>query len=203
MSGITPRSTVRLIAKNRAFCAAVIAIMALTIGSCTAIFSLVKSVLFFDLPYKEPDRLVVIRHSDARTTEAMGVWSRDYLAYRDTLRSFESVAAFSMAGFNLSNDEPAHITCSRVTANLLPMLGVAPYRGRWFTDAEDHDAANRVVILSYETWRVRFCPDPTILRKTIARALSPDTVVPIMPAPFAVTPRGFAGPLPMHSVAEA
>src|SRR5215831_8965832 len=203
MSGITPRSTLRLIAKNFAFCATVIAIMALTIGSCTAIFSLVKSVLFFDLPYKEPDRLVVIRHSDAHTTEAVGVWSRDYLVYRDTMRSFESVAAFSMAGFNLTNDEPARIICSRVTANLLPMLGVAPYRGRWFTEAEDHAAANRVVILSYEMWRVRFGADPTVLGKTIALDLKPYTVAGIMPASFGFPPRGLAGPLPMHSVAEA
>src|SRR5262249_55552845 len=158
---------------------------------------------FFDLPYKEPDRLVVIRHSDARTTEAMGVWSRDYLAYHDTMRSFESVAAFSMAGFNLTNDEPARITCSRVTANLLPMLGVAPYRGGWFTEAEDHAATNRTVILSYQMWRMRLGGNPAVVGKTIALDLKPYTVVGIMLASFAFPPRGLAGPLPMHGVAEA
>jgi putative ABC transport system permease protein len=143
MIGVALRSTVRLLSKSPALCLTVIAIMALTIGSCTAIFSLVKAVFLSQLPYKTVDRMVVIRHSNAGTTEAMGMWARDYLTYRDTTRSFDSVAAFTTEGYNLSSgSEPARVTCSRITANLLPILGVTPLRGRWFTDSEDQRGAN-------------------------------------------------------------
>ena len=204
MTRIALRSTVRLLSNSPAFCSTVIAIMALTIGSCTAIFSLVKAVLLSELPYKGVDRMVVIRHSNAGTAEAIGVWARDYLIYRDTMRSFDSVAAFTTEGYNLSNgSEPARITCSRITANLLPFLGVAPVRGRWFTDSEDQRGANNTVILSYDLWRGRFGSDPDVLGNVIMLDLRPYTVVGIMPESVVFPPQGLEGPLPMRAVTDA
>jgi MacB-like periplasmic core domain len=204
MTGIALRSTARWLWKSPAFCLTVIAIMALTIGSCTAIFSLVKAVFLSKLPYKSVDRIVVIRHSNAGTTEAIGVWARDYLTYRDTTRSFDSVAAFTTEGYNLSSSsEPARITCSRITANLLPILSVAPLRGRWFADSEDQRGANNTLILGYALWRGRFGSDPDILGKTVMLDLRPYTVVGIMPESFVFPPQGLEGPLPMRAVTDA
>jgi putative ABC transport system permease protein len=204
MTSIALRSTVRSLSKSPALCLTVIGIMALTIGSCTAIFSLVKAVFLSELPYKTVDRIVVIRHSDAGTTETMGMWARDYLTYRDTTRSFDSVAAFTTEGYNLSNgSEPTRITCSRITANLLPILGVTPLRGRWFTDSEDQRGANNTVILSYDLWRGRFGSDPDVLGRTVMLDLKPHTVVGIMPESFLFPPQGLEGPLPMRAVTAA
>jgi hypothetical protein len=59
------RNVLRLFAKSPVFVVTVVLIMALGIGSCTAIFSLVKEVLLTRLPYRDAGRLAIIWHSDA------------------------------------------------------------------------------------------------------------------------------------------
>jgi predicted permease len=65
------------------------------------------------------------------------------------------------------------------------MLGVAPLRGRTFTEAEDHPGADGEVILTEATWRARFAGDPDIAGRKILLDDKPVTVVGVMPASFA------------------
>src|SRR5256885_9272364 len=55
------RFGVRILARNRGFAAAAVAVMALGIGASTAVFTVVRAVLIQPLPYREPDRLVLFR----------------------------------------------------------------------------------------------------------------------------------------------
>jgi len=191
MSAISVRQTARLFSKDPAFFLTVTLIMAMSIGATTAVFSLVEAVLWTDLPYRDAARLAIIWHGDGNSTEVVGAWPRDYLTYRDTLRTFQNVTAFSNKGYNLSSgSEPSRITCTRVTSKLLPMLGVMPIRGRWFTDEDDRAGAEPSIILSYELWHARFGEDAAILGKTIRLDLHPYTVIGIMPEAFAFPPEG-------------
>ena len=54
------RFALRQLAKNIGFAATAIIILALGIGACTAIFSLVNAVLIRSLPYGDPGRLVYL-----------------------------------------------------------------------------------------------------------------------------------------------
>jgi macrolide transport system ATP-binding/permease protein len=124
----------RSLRRKRAFSYIVVAEMALTIGACTAIFSIVNAVLLTRLPYMDADRLVIIWHTQQNAAGVVGMAPQDYEAYRDTTRSFQSVAAVSTRGYNLSNGaDPSRVVCGRVTSTAFPMLGVAPLRGRWFS----------------------------------------------------------------------
>src|SRR5262245_18169134 len=110
MTGSDVRHALRLFGKDRAFLVTVMLIMALSVGFCAAIFSLVKAVLFTRLPYDAPEKLAVIWHTEKNSAEVTGIWARDYQTYRDTTRSFQSVAAFTTQGYNLSNGSlPARI----------------------------------------------------------------------------------------------
>jgi len=195
MTGINVRHIVRLFSKDPAFALTVIAIMALSIGSCTAVFSLVKAVMLTPLPYKEADRLAIVWHTNGNSPEVSPVWAREYHTYRDTTRSFQSVAAFSAAGYNLSNGgepsrEPSRITCSRLTANVFPMLGITSLRGRWFAAEEDRYGANPVIVLSHDLWRARFGSDEAVIGKTVRLDLKPYTVIGVMPESFVFPPQG-------------
>jgi putative ABC transport system permease protein len=93
------RHALRVIRKNPGFSLAVIAVMAFSIGACTAIFSVGKTVLFTRLPYSPPDRLVILWHTVAGSGAGVsGMSPHDYAIYRDTARSFESVAAATRGG---------------------------------------------------------------------------------------------------------
>ena len=151
--------------------------------------------MFTQLPYSSPDRLAILWHTVAgRGTGVVGMSPHDYSIYRDTTRSFESVAAATTRGYNLTaRSAPTRVTCGRVTANLLPMLGVQPLRGRWFDSSEDHDGANRVVLLSYDLWQARFGGDESVIGNTVGLDLVPYTVIGVMPKSFRFPPEGVPG----------
>lgn len=192
------RSGIRIFRRNPGFGFAVVAIMALSIGSCTTVFSIVKAVLLTKLPYVSSDRLVIIWHTiKGKGTGVIGMAPRDYTIYRDTTFTFDSIAAVTTAGYNLSTaSEPLRVTVGRVTSSLFPLLRIPPFRGRWFSKSEGQASANRVVILNYKLWRERFNSDEAILGKSISLDLVPYTVVGIMPANFEFPPEGVPGLAP-------
>ncbi|MEO8594368.1 MAG: ABC transporter permease [Candidatus Solibacter sp.] len=189
------QQALRLIRKNPGFSLAVITVMAFSIGACTAIFSVGKAVLYTRLPYISPDRLVILWHTVAGGgARVVGMSPHDYTIYRDTARSFESVAAITSRGYNLSTaSEPVRVTCGRVTDTLFPTLGIAPFRGRWFDRSDDRDNANHVILISHDSWKARYGGDEEIVGKSISLDLVPHTVVGIMPKSFNFPPEGVQG----------
>ena len=177
--------------RKRAFASVVVAEMALTIGGCTAVFSIVNAVLLTRLSYRDADRLVVIWHTQPNATGVVGMSPSDYQTYRDTTHTFESIAALSTRGCNLSEGtEPSRVVCGRVTSTALPMLGVAPLRGRWFSDLDDQRGAGRVVILSNKLWLTRMGGREDILGTRLTLDGDLYTVVGVMPPLFALPPAG-------------
>src|SRR5262245_46787184 len=93
------RYVVRSLTRSKGLLLAVTIIMALTIGSSTAIFTVVKAVLLTELPYRDVGRLAIIWATGANSPETIAWWARDYQTIRDTTRSFESVGAFTTRGY--------------------------------------------------------------------------------------------------------
>jgi putative ABC transport system permease protein len=184
---------IRLVRHRPGFCGSVAGITALSIGACTAIFSIVIAVLFPRWPFVEPERLAVIWHAQGDAPGVVGLSPGDFAAYRDATRSFELIAALSTRGFNLGGvAEPARVTCARATPELFPMLGVAPREGRWFT-ADDDRASNRVVVVSDRLWQTRFGSDDGLVGRSVMLNAVPYTVIGIMPEEFSFPPAGLQG----------
>src|ERR1700692_1462109 len=146
------RYTARTLLANPGFAALAIVVLALGIGANTAIFSVVNSVLLKPLPYREPDRLVVALHGGQFPVSPL-----DYLDYKRQVSAFEQMAAAEAWGGSLPGAERTEIVSGiRVTANMMPMLGVAPLLGRVFRPDEDESGAHPVILLSYALWQRRF-----------------------------------------------
>jgi hypothetical protein len=84
------RFAFRTLLRHRGFTLTAALTLALGIGATTAIFSVVNAVLLQPLPYRDPDRLVVIRLSHP-----------DYLDVRRTSRSFAETAAWATNLYNI------------------------------------------------------------------------------------------------------
>jgi putative ABC transport system permease protein len=180
------RYGVRMLWKNPGFTAVAVVALALGIGANSAIFSVVNTVLLRPLPYKEPERLVMVWEDDAKhgfpnDTPAVA----NYVDWRNQNQVFEGMAATADQSFNLTGEgEPERFDGKRVSANFFSLLGVEPQFGRAFMPEEDVPGANRVVVLSHGLWQRRFGSDPGVVGKSITLNGEGHTVVGVMPADF-------------------
>jgi len=183
------RFGLRLIRKSPVFYSVVIVILALGIGANTAVFSVVDAVLLRKLPYREPDRLVMVWEKNP-TLGAM-VGDRVPTAYTNFAewvrqqRSFESIAGFEDVSLNRTGTgDPERIAGARVSANFFGVLGVTPLLGNAFEYAESDASRNHVAILSYPYWQSHFGGSPSVLGQTLTLNDVPYTVVAVLPANF-------------------
>ena len=185
------RYAVRAMRSAPGFSAVVIATLALAIGVNTAIFSVVDGVLLRALPYRDPDRLVMLYEGIPKALSGpIGFSAPDFKAFESRVRSFEGIAAFGGRQFELSDrDQPERVSAARVSAAIFDVLGVPPALGRPFSRAED-DARVPVVILTDRLWRRRFAADPRILGQSISLDRRSYTVVGVMPPRFVFPNRG-------------
>jgi predicted permease len=191
---------IRLMAKAPGFSAAAIAIVALGVGAVTAIFSVVHGVALEPLAFHEPGRLVNIYSTSVKVGSARmpvnGADHRDWLASNHV---FEDIALYrSLANFNLTGaGEPERLLAARISASLLPVLGVSPALGRGFTEEEDESGRDTVILLSDALWRRRFGADPSIVGKAITLNGAPFTVVGVMGPDFQYPAREFQAWTPL------
>lgn len=183
------RYAARTLRRTPSFTIVAILVMALGIGANTALFSIVHSVLLQPLPFKEPDRLVMLyeQSGDGKfpyNVVAPGIFA----AWRDQNRSFEQMAMFwSGAEYNLSSSGgqlPEKITVTVCSWEFFSTLGVQPAFGRAFAASDDKPSANATVVLSWGLWKRRFGGDPMLIGKTIQVDERPRTVIGIMPSWF-------------------
>ena len=181
------RYGLRMLAKNPGFTAVAVLTLALGIGANTAVFSLMDTILLRPLPYRNPEKLVLVSETLPQMggdTE-VGVAAGEYLDYRDRNRSFIQTAAYEAAGFNLTGEgTPLRVNAAAVTASVFPLLGVPPRLGRTFTADEERLGSTPVAVLSFSLWQNQYGADRGILGKTIKLDETPYLVVGIMPPSF-------------------
>jgi putative ABC transport system permease protein len=182
------RYGLRMLVKNPGFTAVAIVALALGIGANTAIFSVVNTVLLRPLPYKDPERLMMVfEDSRAHGYPRDNPTTANFIDWRDQNQVFESMAAIAGGSWNLTGyGDPERLVGYRVSASLFPMLGVSPQLGRWFTTEEDQAGASPAVIISHRLWQRRFGGDPNIVGKPLTLSGRSVTVVGIMPAGFRI-----------------
>ena len=192
------RHALRSLPRRPAFTLAAVLTLALGIGSTTAIFSVVYSVLIKPLPYPNAGELVRIRHSaPGLNADDFSASTNMYLTYGQENRTFAAVGLWNMDSATLTDrGEAERVRALRVADGTLQALGVQPLRGRWFTEAE-HDVAAEgpsPVIISHGYWQRRFGGDESAL----GRELSMDSpggagTVPLPPSSHVVgvMPPGF------------
>jgi len=165
------------------FAAAVVGTLALGIGGNVALFSVVDGVLLRPLPYRQPDRLVIVWENDRlRGTQKEGASAPDYLDLREQSRSFDVMAARARIDRTLgAASEPVRASSARVTAGYFPLLGVRPVLGRTFVPEEDLPGADRVLLLTEGLWRGRFGADPGVVDRTVLLDGERTTVVGVVP----------------------
>jgi putative ABC transport system permease protein len=179
------RYALRMLAKSPAFTFVAVLTLGLAIGANSAIFSVVNAVLLRPLPYPHSEQLVRVFGKQPQLDLAPNS-PANFLEWHDENKVFERIGTYVGQGFNLlGGDQPERVIGARVSADVLPLLGVPPALGRVFTNDEDQEGRAQVVILSHDFWQRRFAGDPNTVGQTITLNDKPYTVVGVMPAGFA------------------
>ncbi len=182
------RYGIRTLRRTPGFALIAVLVMALGIGANVALFTVVRNVVLKPLPFKDPDRLMMLYESNPKDYPYNIVSGGMYAEWNKYNKSFSSLAlvqdsenAIAASGGQL----PENLASAKVSWNLLTTLGVAPALGRDFTADDDTLAANGTVLLSWSLWKRRFGADRGIVNRTIYIDAKPYTVTGVMPEWFA------------------
>jgi len=178
------RQAARTLLRRPLFAGIAVLSAALGIGANTAIFTAVDATLLRPLPYRDPERLVLV--GEARGDGSVG--NVGYLTFDDWRRrthSFESMALLRSWFPTLGEGgDPQRVPALRVSWNYFRLLGASPSLGRDFRPEDDHEASWRVLILSDALWRRRFGASPAVLGRSVEMNGRAYTVVGVMPPSY-------------------
>jgi predicted permease len=159
------RFACRLLLRQPAFSGVAILTLALGIAAATAVFSVVYGVLLRPLPYRDPDRLVMLHYGHQGRVSPWLSPSNfgDYVAQSGV---FNGAAAIAPIIVNLTGSgDPERLSGAKVSWNFFDVLGASMALGRGFNDADTRGDGSSIV-LSYGLWRRRFGARPDIINTT-------------------------------------
>ena len=184
------RYGIRSLAKSPRFTVAAVLTLALGIGANTAMFSVIHSVLLAPWRIKDPSRVLIVfeRQANGNTNNFS---TQDFLDWKQQGGLLAQMGAHVVWQFNLSaaGEQAERINGVKVSRDFLPVLGVNPMMGRFFSAEEDTAGGPHAVVISYTLWKERYRSDPEIVGKAISLDGTPYTVVGVMPQGF----NGYAG----------
>ena len=182
----------RKLRKSPGFALTVIATLALGIGANTAIFSIVDAVLLRPLPYKNPDRLVVVWQTDA-AHRGVGAWFdpyREFEEWQRGSRSFEKLAAMSWATNGntiIWRGKPVGVVALPASTNFFSMLGVDAQIGRTFRQEDLNNPCT--LVLAYPFWQQQLGAPKDIAGQTLTMGQLSCVVAGVMPKQFTFYPK--------------
>ena len=176
----------RTLLKSPGFTFVALIALALGIGANTAIFSVVNAVLLQPLPYRDADQLVVIwEHNRPRDRQRNVVSPANFLDWQAQSNSFQEMAAFYDALFNLTGEgNPEEIRAQVTTGNLLTLLGTQPVLGRVYTKEDAEPGRDDVIVIGHGLWQRRFGGREDVVGKKISLNGENVTVLGVMPQGF-------------------
>jgi len=176
-------------------------VLALGVGSASAVFTMIDGLLLRPLPYPEPHRLVALGPLQQGGVQAISPQQYQQLADLPGVGSLGIVkggqTATNIAGYG----EPVQVPALELDHNLLPTLRVQPVLGRNFTAQEDQPHGPPAVILYHGFWLRRFGGNATVIGQTLQVEGVAHTIVGVLPAGFDLGQANIALPtaFPAHS----
>jgi len=185
------RVGLRMLVKERSFCALAVVVLALGICGVTTMFSVVNGVLLRGFAFPNAGRLVSATFIDPASTSFFGansqIFAMDFVEVAPRQTSLAPIAAYlSGSTVNVTIDgKPQRFTGAYVTEDFLRALGVQPIIGRDFTAADNRPGAEKIALIGYGIWQRDFGGAADIAGRAVRINGRPATIVGVMPKGFA------------------
>jgi predicted permease len=157
--------------RTPAFFVGAVALLALGIGTASAIASVAMTVLVRDLPLRDENRLITLwANARGAATEVPTMLDR-YERFRRETKTLSAVAGMAHYGSNMvplrDGSASLHAREALVTGNFFDVLGARPVVGRLLRPEEDVKGAAWTMVISESFWRGAFAADPKVIGRRI------------------------------------
>ena len=186
--GSEVRLALRRLAKEPALALAAVFTLALGIGACTAMFSIVEAVLLKSMDMAQPQRLVIMwpQHGDTAGEFTYNA----YLELGRQSATFDRVALSGSANWPVPVDillpdgRRTRATQCAVSDTFFDVLGARPLLGRTFRSGEDRPGAPLAIVVSAAFWQTKLGGDPSVVGRTLAIGRDAWRIIGVMPPEF-------------------
>lgn len=159
-----------------------VVVLGVGLGVTLFLFSLINTLIIEPLPMPQPDRLMSVGEPSSNGNGINIIDSGQYLALRDGLRSVDAMGAYLGTGVSVDQGHGAtYQVGSRMTASMMPLLGIEPLLGRLLQPSDETPGAPKVVLLGESLWRHGFDANPHIVGRAIRVNGDWATVVGVVP----------------------
>lgn len=184
------RYGLRTLARNPGFTVTAVLTLALGIGACTAIFSLVNAVLLRSLPFGDPQRLVYLFTPNPNIPiprEVIAPSYADFYDLKQQSRSYTDMTAFDQAVFRLASSAGGveKVNAAKVDENFFATLRSAPEFGRAIGSDDNQPGHDKVAVIGHGLWQSRFGGSLDVLEQSLVLDGVSYRVVGVMPPDFA------------------
>lgn len=178
------RFAARQLLRQPTYSVMVVVLMALGIGGNAAVFRVFNGLFLSPLPFDNPEQLIDLDETAPKwDLEYLNIAYRDYVAWSENNRSFQSMMVYRQGGGNLSNDGGAtRVDYLRATHTIDEVLAIEPHLGRFFEPQEDHPDGPRVMMLSQGFWQQYYGSDPDVVGQTVNMDGRSWEIIGVLPA---------------------
>ena len=165
------RYGLRTLRRSPGFTVTAVLTLAVGIGACTAIFSLVNAVLIRSLPYRDPQRLVYLFTPSPTLkipTEAICPGYADFFDIKRQSHSYVNMTAYEQTKFSARAQRSAErIGAAKVDEDFFATLESTPALGRVINADDNQPGHNQVAVISHSLWQSMFAGSSDILERSI------------------------------------
>ena len=182
------RYGLRTLRRSPGFTITAVLTLALGIGACTAIFSIVNAVLLRSLPYGDPQRLVYLFTPNPALkipNEVICPGYADFYDIKHANKSFSDMTAYEQAMFSLSvRGTTQRIGGARVDEGFFLTLQSVPEIGRALATDDNQPGRSKVAVISHSLWVSMFGGNADVLNHSIRLDDVDYQIVGVMPRGF-------------------
>lgn len=161
--------------------------IALGVALSSVVFTIVNAVVLRPLSYPEPDRLVTILETNAKSDHLL-VSPADYDEWKSRTELLEDMSVVGQITLRITKGvSPEEVRGNTVSSNFLSSLGIKAFIGRLFLAEDWEPGASPVALLSHDYWASHFGAEPGVIGTTLTVDRTTYTVIGVLPAAFDAT----------------
>lgn len=161
----------------------IVVLMTVGVAGNAGMFRIFNGLFLRPLPFDESEQLVDLDETAPEwELEFVSIAYPDFVAWRESNRTFQSMTVFRTGGMNMAADGMAsRVDLLRTTHDIDEVLRLEPELGRFFTATEDVPGVGLVGMLSIGFWAREFARDPNVLGQVVTLDGQPVEIIGVLP----------------------